>query len=221
MTYQFKSAKETMEDIILECSTITSDFDKELIFMFAEQIFILQNSFLKLSQKIYSINADKEGDLILNNLFYVNNKINPYRITFLKNSFFFPKQEDKICLHLSFGDRKNDNYLNINKNQMMFMTKSNHLPKDVVSIIHQYILNVLYNLEKMFQTTLHENFYSINNMISLFVDLGKNGIYIENYFELNKTYSELDITNIINKNKDEISLLHNDLNISKYCINDH
>lgn len=61
MTYQFKSAKETMEDIILECSTITSDFDKELVFMFAEQIFILQNSFLKLSQKIYSIN---KGNLL-------------------------------------------------------------------------------------------------------------------------------------------------------------
>ena len=161
------------------------------------------------------------GDLTLNNLFYINNKSNPYRIKFFKNSFFFPKQEDKICLQITFESKEIDDYVNINKDKMMFASKSEYLPKNIVSIIHKYILNVLYNLENMFQTTLYENFYSINNMISLFVDLGKNGISIENYFELNKEYSEIDITNIINQNKDEICLLHNDLNISKYCINNH
>lgn len=221
MKYQIKSIKGIMEDIILECSTINSDFDKDIIFLFSEQIFILQNSFLKLSQKIYSINTDKEGDLTLNNLFYVNNKSNPYRIKFLKNSFFFPKKEDKICLHLTFGDRVNEDYININRNKMMFMIKSEHLPKDVVSIIHNYILNVLYDLENIFQTTLYENFYSINNIISLFVDFNKNNVSIGNYFNIDKEYSELEIIHIINKNKDEISLLHNDLNISKYCINNY
>lgn len=221
MTYQFKSAKEIMEDIILECSTITSDFDKELVFMFAEQIFILQNSFLKLSQKIYFLTIGEKGNLTLNNLFYVNGRSNPYSIKFLKNSFFFPKEEDKIFLQIMFECRNNEDYININRNKMMFMTKSEYLPKEVVSIIHNYILNILYDLENMFQTKLYENFYSINNMISLFVALEKNGISIENYFELNKEYSEIDITNIINQNKDEICLLHNDLNISKYCINDH